>query len=99
MLISLRVLLKFNVQQAVTSQNYNNIRQHIINHYIQEKPQPDYDKSIFVHFTYCSNMKSFPKKFHTLWQKYFNESPIAEIIPILGTRNVNNLQRQLVKTK
>jgi hypothetical protein len=94
-----RVFLKFNVQQTVTSQNYNNIRKYIMNHYIQEKPQIDYDESIFVHFTYCSDMKSFPKRFHTLWQKYFNESPIAEIIPILGTRNVNNLQRQLVRKK
>ena len=54
---------------------------------------------MFVHFTYCSNMKTFPKKFHTLWDNYFGESPINEVTPILGTRNVDNLQRRLVHTR
>ena len=44
-------------------------------------------------------MKTFPSKFHVLWQKYFNQSPIDNIIPALGVRNVDNLQRRLVHTK
>ena len=59
----------------------------------------DYEKTMFVHFTYCSNMRSFPKQFHKLWNKYFGESPINEIVPVLGTRNANNLQRQLMHTR
>ena len=54
---------------------------------------------MFIHFTYCTNMKSFPSKFHILWNKYFAESPINEIRPVLGTRNVDNLQQRLVFNK
>ena len=93
-----QLFMKFNVQQPVTDKNYDNIRGQIINHPVKEQIPVDYDKNIFVHFTYCSNMRTFPKKFHLLWQKYFSESPIEEVIPILGTRNVYNLQRQLTYT-
>ena len=44
-------------------------------------------------------MKNFPHKFHNLWLKYFSESPINDITPILGTRNVTNLQQRLVHTR
>ena len=44
-------------------------------------------------------MKTFPRNFHTLWNKYFEQSPINEVTPILGTRNVKNLPRQLVRTR
>ena len=44
-------------------------------------------------------MRTFPHKFHELWDKYFGESPINEIIPILGTRNADNLQQRLVHTR
>ena len=56
-------------------------------------------RTMFVHFTYCSNMRSFPVKFHALWQKYFMDSPINDIVPILRTRNVDNLQQRLVHTR
>ncbi|CAF1611520.1 unnamed protein product [Rotaria magnacalcarata] len=65
---------------------------------VKEKVPVDYGKTMFVHFTYCSNMKTFPGKFHALWNKYFEESPINEVIPVLGTRNVKNLQRRLTYT-
>ena len=65
---------------------------------MKEKIVADYDKTMFVHFTYCSSMKNFPKQFHKMWNKYFGESPINEIVPVLGTRNANNLQRQLMHT-
>ncbi|CAF4161381.1 unnamed protein product [Rotaria magnacalcarata] len=48
---------------------------------------------------YRENMKTFPSKFHALWNKYFGQSSINEIIPVLGTRNVNNLQRRLTLTR
>ncbi|CAF4165834.1 unnamed protein product, partial [Rotaria sordida] len=87
------ILLKFNIDQLLTVNNYDNYRQKVIDSPIKEKVPIDYGKIMFVHFTYCSNMKTFPGKFHTLWNKYFGESPINEVIPVLGTRNVNNLQR------
>ncbi|CAF5039469.1 unnamed protein product, partial [Rotaria sp. Silwood1] len=93
------VLLKFNIGQPLDSNNYNLIRRKIIETPIKEKVPVDYGKTMFVHFTFCSSMKTFPKKFHTLWDKYFGESPINEVLPVLGTRNVNNLQRRLVHTR
>ena len=93
------VLSKFHINQPLSYNNYNEYRQKIINSPIKEKISVDYGKTMFVHFTYCSNMKLFPGKFHALWNKYFGESPLNEITPILGTRNVKNLQRQLIHTK
>ena len=94
-----RVLQKFNISQPLNRNNYETFRHKVINTPIQEKQLIDYGKTIFVHFTYCSNMRTFPLKFHTLWDKYFGESPINEVIPILGTRNADNLQRRLVHTR
>ncbi|CAF1432524.1 unnamed protein product [Rotaria sordida] len=91
------ILLKFNIDQFLTVNNYNNYRQKVTDSPIKEKVLIDYEKTMFVHFTYCSNMKTFPGKFHTLWNKYFGESRINEVIPILGTPNVNNLQRRSSK--
>ena len=66
---------------------------------IQVKTPIDHNRTMFVHFTYCSSMRMFPVKFHLLWQKYFLDSPINDIVPVLGTRNVDNLQRRLVHTR
>ena len=44
-------------------------------------------------------MRRFPTKFHILWDRYSGESPINGIMPIPGTRNVDNIQRRLVNTK
>ncbi|CAM4851158.1 unnamed protein product [Rotaria magnacalcarata] len=93
------VLVKFGIIEPLTPVNYNRFRQKIIDSPIKEKLSVNYDKSIFVHFTYCSSMKTFPIKFHTLWSKYFDKSPINEVIPILGTRNADNLQKRLIHTK
>ncbi|CAF1166966.1 unnamed protein product [Rotaria sordida] len=65
----------------------------------QRQERLDYGRTMFIHFTYCSSMKTFPRKFHALWDKYFGESPINEVLPVLGTRNVKNLQRQLTYTR
>jgi len=91
-----RVLKKFNIKRPLTNQNYNVIREEIIQAPLEEKIQIDYGKKMFVHFTYCSNMRIFPSKFHALWDKYFIESPINEIKPVLGTRNVKNLLRKML---
>ncbi|CAF1345086.1 unnamed protein product [Rotaria sordida] len=93
------VLQKFSIGQPLTRNNYNKLRQEIINAPFKEKISIDFNKTMFVHFIYCSNMKTFPQKFQVLWNKYFGESPINETIPILGTRNLDNLQRQLVHTR
>ncbi|CAF0768896.1 unnamed protein product [Adineta steineri] len=58
-----RVLEKFNILQAFTSTNYDTIQLQIINSPIKVKEPINYGQSMFVHFTYCSSMKSFPEKF------------------------------------
>ncbi|CAF1241404.1 unnamed protein product [Rotaria sordida] len=93
------VLSKFNIDQPLDFNNYNFIRQKIIEIPIKEKIPVDYGKIMFVHFTYCSSMRTYPKKFHALWNEYFGESPINEVLPVFGTRNVKNLQRQLIYTR
>ena len=94
-----KVLLKYNINGLLSSNNYSSERRKVINTPIKEKPPMNYEKTIFIHFTYCLSMKSFPRKFHELWTKYFGESPINEIVPVLGTRNADNLQRHLMHTR
>jgi hypothetical protein len=91
--------LKLSIDQLLTCNNYLNYRKKVIDSPLKEKVPVNYGKTMFVHFTYCSSMKTFPGKFHILWNKYFGESPINEVVPILGTRNVKNLQRQLTHTR
>ena len=93
------VFYKYNIKQQMNIIHYHNIRQQIINSPLQVKEPIDYGHKMFIHFTYCSNMRNFPQKFHNLWLKYFSESPINDITPILGTRNSNNLQQRLVHTR
>ena len=92
-------LKKFNIGQAIDVHNYSDMREQVICSPKNEKMSIEYDTHLFVHFTYCTNMRSFPRHFHTLWQKYFYQSPISQITPILGTRNVDNLHRQMVQNK
>jgi hypothetical protein len=72
-----QVLLKFNINQLLAHENYNSIRNKIIETPMKEKIPVDHSEMMFIHFTHCSNMRSFPIKFHLLWQKYFAESPIS----------------------
>ena len=94
-----RLLQKFDIHQHLTTGNYLQIRQSVINSPTRMKQSVDYGRIMFTHFTYCSSMRTFPAKFHGLWQKYFHKSPINDVTPILGTRNANNLQRRLVHTR
>ena len=94
-----RVFQQHDVTDSPTAFSYYDIRKKILEAPPTAKIRIDYSKTMFVHFTYCLNMKSFPVKFHSLWQKFFGESPINEVKPILGTRNADNLQLQLVKNK
>ncbi|CAF4278884.1 unnamed protein product, partial [Rotaria sp. Silwood2] len=94
-----KVFLKFQINEPLTKNNYNTLRQKVIDTQYSDKIPVDHTRTMFIHFTYCTSMKAFPKKFHALWNKYFAESPINEIAPVLGTRNVDNLQRRLVYTR
>ena len=95
-----RVWTKLNFKSGqINAHTYDRIREQIVNLPLKQKTTIEYDKHIFVHFTYCSSMKVFPRRFHELWQQYFGNSPIADVVPVLGTRNVDNLQRQLVHTR
>ena len=93
-----RVLEKFNIQNDLTAENYQQYRLQIIMTPSEDKIKVDYEKNLFVHFTYCSSMRTFPTRFHMLWNKYFSNSPINDLNPILGTRNLNNLQLQFQQT-
>ncbi|CAF4499494.1 unnamed protein product, partial [Rotaria socialis] len=92
---NLRDLMKFDVPEPIHSHEYEKIRSTIISRQYQSQQPIDYENNIFIHFTFCSSMRQFPKEFHNLWQKYFNSTPITDIQPILGTRNVHNLQQEL----
>jgi hypothetical protein len=93
-----RVLFKFNNNEPLHRDNYYTLHKNMLFNLVEKKKKPiDYYNNMFIHFTYCSNMKAFPEKFRTLWQKYFHQSPINEINPVLSTRNLDNLQKQLVK--
>ncbi|CAF1457842.1 unnamed protein product, partial [Rotaria sordida] len=89
------VLLRFNIDQPLTTINYDKYRQNVLDSPYIKPIGIDYDKVMFIHFTYCSSMKGFPLKFHTIWNKYFGESPINEIRPILGTRNLKEKRQEL----
>ncbi|CAF3800746.1 unnamed protein product [Rotaria sp. Silwood1] len=95
-----RVFQKYYINQPVSTKNYSILRDKMIYMHMQKKTIPiDYGRTMFVHFTYCLNMKTFPAKFHALWNKYFIQSPINKIKQVLGTRNIKNLQRQLICNK
>ncbi|CAF4131782.1 unnamed protein product, partial [Rotaria sordida] len=72
------VLLKCNIDEPLTNSNYDKYRQKVIDSPMKQKAMIDYEAVMFIHFTYCSTMKTFPAKFHLLWNKYFEESPINE---------------------
>jgi hypothetical protein len=87
-----RVLQKFGIENELTTENYSQYRLQVILTPQQEKASVDYERNLFVHFTYCRNMRTFPIRFNALWDKYFAHSPINDINPVLGTRNAENLQ-------
>ena len=94
------VLQKFQINTELLNKiNYKVLRDRLIESPVQDKVATDHGTIMFIHFTYCSNMRTFPTKFHILWHKYFEQSPINGIIPTLGTRNVNNLQKRLMHTR
>jgi len=92
-----RIFTKYNINTHLTHENYTNERNKIINKPITKEDQLNtkYNQSMYIHFTYCISMVNFPKKFNELWKKYFEDSPINDINPILCTRNTNNLQLRL----
>ncbi|CAF1516179.1 unnamed protein product, partial [Adineta ricciae] len=96
-----RVLSKFEINDQLSIRNYERLRDQLIqsSHPSRDRTPFDHEKMMFIHFTYCTNMKSFPMKFHNLWHKYFGDSPINEITPILGTKNADNLHKRLVHTR
>ena len=94
-----RALLKFGINEPLALSNYKNLRKQIIDKPRKDRALVEYEKHLLVHFSYCSSMRTFPRQCHTLRNRYLSESPINEVAPILGTRNVQNIQQQLVHTK
>ena len=94
-----RVLETFTSGQLLSMNNYDELRETMIYSSAKEKVAITHRKTMFVRFTYYSNTRTFLAVFHALWQKYFEESAINEIVSIVGTQNAKNVQRQLVKKK
>lgn len=94
-----RLLHKYNINEMINISNYKTSRIKIIKTPGKEKIESNYSEIMFIHFTYCSSMNTFPSKFHALWQKYFGQSPVDDIRPILGIRNVKNLQQHMIHTR
>ena len=72
-----RVFLKFGINQPLTVTNYKITREKLIGSPSQDRPLTDHRKAMFIHFTYCTTMRTFPPKFHALWHKYFEQSPMS----------------------
>ena len=60
------VLLKLNVDQLLSFNSYGNYRKEVIEAHVIVKVAVDYGKTMFVHFTYYSSIKTFPSKFNAL---------------------------------
>jgi len=73
------VLEEFNINEQITIHNYNEIRTTINSFPNQIKLTIGYEKNLFIHFTYCSNMRTFPVRFHRLWKRYCDDSSINDI--------------------
>ncbi len=56
------ILQKFDNNQPLTKNKYNTSREKVLTTDSKEKVPIDYSTTMFVHFTYCSNMRSLPKK-------------------------------------
>ena len=89
----------FHLIQPSNITEYHLARQTIISSEQNEKQSVDYENNIFIHFTFCTSMLRFPNQFSSLWHKYFASSPIQDLNPILGPRNVNNLQLDLISKR
>lgn len=94
-----KVLQQFKVKKLISSENYDETRYLTLLTSNSERLSIDYEQNLFIHFTYCAGMRVFPVRFIALWKKYFSNSPVSDITPVLGTRNVDNLQLRLVHTK
>ena len=80
------------IKNKLTVENYIENRLQVIMTSYKERTSVDYENNLFIHFTYCRNMRTFPTRFNALWNKYFANSPINHVHPVLGTRNTENLQ-------
>ena len=65
-----RLPQKYNINTTIDMYNYKKIRVKIIDTPDKDKSAIDYGHTMFIHFTYCSSMKTFPRIFHALWYKH-----------------------------
>lgn len=94
------ILKRLNVLNPISAQNYSTIQLQITQtEFPRERTTIDHVSNLFIHFTYCCSMRTLPSRFRTLWHKYFADSPIRDIKPIVSTRNASNLQHRLAHTK
>ena len=64
-----------------------------------EMAKPTSGEKVFFHFSFCKGMKHFPSQFYRLWNECFGGTAISGVKPMVGTRNLPNLQQYLVRKK
>jgi hypothetical protein len=81
--------------------NYCRVRRSVLDNTRQNLTlaKLDFEANIFFHFSFCKGMKDFSARFHRLWHECFMDTGISGIKPIVGTRNLQNLQEYLVRKK
>jgi hypothetical protein len=81
--------------------NYSSIRRVFLHtaDNITKKAKIDFEVNILCHFSYCKGMNDFPTRFHKLWNDCFSDTAICNMIPIVGSKKLDNLQDYLVKKK
>ena len=97
-----RVLQTFQCT-VPTRKNYSTIRKVFLdtaatNNDIK-KAGIDFEVNIICHFSFCKGMHDFSTRFYKLWDDCFSDTPICSIKPIVGSRNLDNLQNYLVRKK
>ncbi|CAF2971084.1 unnamed protein product [Rotaria sp. Silwood2] len=89
-------------QCAVSAQkNFLNMRKILLNATDNNaKKAKIYSKvNIMCHFSFCKGMHAFSTRFYKLWDDCFSDTAICNMIPIVGSKRLDNLQDYLVRKK
>ncbi|CAF4513847.1 unnamed protein product [Rotaria magnacalcarata] len=87
--------------KLLLSEQHNEFRDKILDPQWNKKDKHsiDFNKDIFVHFTYTPSLTRFGAKFHQLWQEIFEETPLGDISVVFAHRLSDNLNNILVHKK
>lgn len=65
----------------------------------KEKRNVDFNKDIFVHFSYTHSLANFGSHFHQIWQEIFEGTPLDDIPITYANRLTDSLKHLLVKKR